>query len=132
MGEAACEREEVALERDASNRVQNQLLAQLEIPWKAQSTRNHEKEESWAPPSPPRVTDTTRTKSSRRRSSSADPSDDEHSDSVGLHKAKKIPCIEDITELVQKRIEEANQRPRQEMKSCSRRKSSLTASCRNS
>ena len=76
---------------------------------KSQSIKNQGIEESRAPLSPPLTARTTDTEGNQRHAKSDLPSDDEHSKKFGPHKAPKVSRIEDIKEIVRKRIEEANQ-----------------------
>ena len=112
------EREKAALERDATACVHNQLITQIEILRKSQSTRNQRAEGSRTPPSPPGTARATRTESSWRRNRTHSPSDNQHSENSGSYKAPKVSCIEGIEEIIRKRIEDASQHFRKEAEPC--------------
>ena len=97
---AAPEREEAALEMDASNRIQNRLLVQLEILRRSLSSHDCGTGGSRDNQSPPRLNNSPYVVICRRRNQSYSPNDGEYSDSSEPHKASKIPRIKGFTELV--------------------------------
>ena len=108
--EGACECEKVAIERDATTCVHNQLLAQIETLRRAQMRGSNAKE-SRTHLSQPRAVKTACIGSNRRRRRSAYPCHKELSDESEPYKPMKTPRTEDLMEMVRKRIKEDTPQP---------------------
>jgi len=96
--------EKSVLERDASIRVQNQLLTQVEVLRRAQ-TRSIDKE-SCTYPLRSRTANTAYAGGSRRRHRSVSPHHEECSDESEPSKLTKTSRVKDLVEMVRKRIHE--------------------------
>ena len=84
--------------------------------WKSHTTRNQRAEGSHTPPSPPSTARDAHTERNWRHSRTHTLSDSKHSENTGSYKAPKVPRIQDIEEIVRKRIKEASQHFREEAK----------------
>ena len=106
MNRGMCEREKVALQRDAAACVQNQLITQIEILCKSQSTRNQGAEGLPSHSLSSRGSPTLRAIGGALNLTSRVMMSIPR---ILTHKAPKVLHIEDIEEIVWRQIDEASQ-----------------------